>query len=250
MKNFGLADLRLVDPRDAWPNPKAEAMAAGAADVVMAARLYPDTKAALAELNYVLATTARERGITKEVLTPSEAARRLAAAAARGEKTGILFGNERAGLDNDEISFADAVITIPTAEFASLNLGQAVLLSCYEWFRAGDATPMARIEHAPLHRKPTREEMFGLFEHLEREFTDSGFLFPPDKREHMVAPPRHAASRAAHLSGSSDAQGDDRGARQGQAPGEEIRLSRFRSFRRRLHKRTGHHPYDPILEAV
>jgi tRNA/rRNA methyltransferase len=196
MKNFGLADLRLVEPRDRWPNPKAEAMAAGAADIVEAARLYPDTKAALADLHYVLATTARERGVTKEVLTPAEAAQRLRAAAMRGEKVGILFGNERAGLDNDEVSLADAAITIPTAEFSSLNLGQAVLLCGYEWLRAGDATPAVRIEHGPLHRKPTREEMFGLFEHLERELTDSGFLFPPDKRDHMVRAIRAMLHRA------------------------------------------------------
>jgi tRNA/rRNA methyltransferase len=196
MKNFGLSDLRLIAPRDRWPNPKAEAMAAGAADIVEKARLYADTKAALAELHYVLATTARDRGITKEVLTPAEAAKRLRAAAARGEATGILFGNERAGLDNDEISLADAVITVPTAEFSSLNLGQAVLLLGYEWFRAGDATPVSRIEHSPLHRKPTREEMFQLFEHLERELTDSGFLFPPDKRDHMSRAIRATLHRA------------------------------------------------------
>jgi tRNA/rRNA methyltransferase len=196
MKNFGLSDLRLIAPRDRWPNPKAEAMAAGAADIVEKARLYLDTKAALAELHFVLATTARDRGITKEVLTPVEAAKRLRVAAARGAKTGILFGNERAGLDNDEISLADAAITIPTAEFSSLNLGQAVLLLGYEWFRAGDLTPASRIDHGPLHRKPTREEMFQLFEHLERELTDSGFLFPPDKRDHMSRAIRATIHRA------------------------------------------------------
>jgi len=196
MKNFGLADLRLVDPRAGWPNPKAEAMAAGAADIVGKAALYADTRAALADLHFVLATTARERGVTKEVLTPPEAARRLHEAVARGEKAGILFGNERAGLDNDEVSLADAVVTIPTAEFSSLNLGQAVMLLAYEWFRAADETPPARIEHGPLHRPPTREEMFGLFDHLERELTESGFLFPPDKREHMVRAIRATLHRA------------------------------------------------------
>jgi tRNA/rRNA methyltransferase len=186
MKNFGLSDLRLVDPRDGWPNRKADAMAAGAIGVVETARVFPDLNAAIAELQLVFATTARDRGTTKEVITPAEAARRLRAASARGEKTGLLFGNERAGLDNDEISLASAVITIPTAEFASLNLGQAVLLLSYEWFRADDATPSARIEHSPLHRKPTREEMLQLFEHLEHELTVSGFLYPPDKRGSMV----------------------------------------------------------------
>lgn len=196
MKNFGLSDLRLVAPRDGWPNARADAMAAGAVDIVQSARLFATVKDALSDLNLVYATTARERGITKEVLTPTQAARRLRLASARGEKTGILFGNERAGLDNDEISLADAVITIPTAEFSSLNLGQAVLLTGYEWFRQADTTPPARIEHGPLHRKPTREEMFQLFDHVERELTASGFLYPPDKQPPMIRAIRATIHRA------------------------------------------------------
>jgi tRNA/rRNA methyltransferase len=196
MANFGLSDLRLVDPRDGWPNERAWMMAVGALEVLEGAKLFPTVEESLADLHFVLATTARERGITKEVLTPTEAARRLRAASARGEKTAILFGNERAGLDNDEVSLADAVVTIPTSSFSSLNLGQAVLLLGYEWFRQGDATPPARVEHAAFHRKPTRAEMFGLFEHLERELADSGFLFPPDKRDHMVRAIRATLHRA------------------------------------------------------
>jgi tRNA/rRNA methyltransferase len=196
MKNFGMTDLRLVCPRAPFPNPRAEAMAVGAADVLSAARVFGDLKAALGDLHLVYATSARERGITKEVLTPQEAARRLRRASARGEKTGILFGNERAGLDNDEISLADAVVTIPTSEFSSLNLGQAVLLLCYEWLRSADRTSPARIEHGPLHRKPTRAEMFQLFEHLETELRESGFLFPPDKAEHMIRATRAMLHRA------------------------------------------------------
>ncbi|HVZ92530.1 MAG TPA: RNA methyltransferase [Rhizomicrobium sp.] len=196
MKNFGMTDLRLVCPRAPFPNPRAEAMAVGAADVLSAARVFGDLKAALGDLHLVYATSARERGITKEVLTPQEAARRLRRASARGETTGILFGNERAGLDNDEISLADAVVTIPTSEFSSLNLGQAVLLLCYEWLRSADRTSPARIEHGPLHRKPTRAEMFQLFEHLETELRESGFLFPPDKAEHMIRATRAMLHRA------------------------------------------------------
>lgn len=198
MKNFGLADLRLVNPRAAWPNPKAEAMAVGASDVLDGARVYDDLKAGLGDLHLVYATTARERGVTKEVLTPAEAARRLRDAAAKGRKTGILFGNERAGLENDEISLADAVVTVPTSGFSSINLGQAVLLIGYEWFKAADATPASRVEHNPYHRKPTREEMFGLFEHLERELLDNGFLFPPDKSGAMIRAMRATLHRA-HL---------------------------------------------------
>ncbi len=196
MKNFGLADLRLVAPRDGWPNAKADAMAAGAVDVVKKARVFATLREALADLQLVFATTARERGTTKEVLTPPEAARRLHAASAAGEKSGLLFGNERAGLDNEEISLCDAVVTIPTADFASLNLGQAVLLNAYEWFRAADATPRARIEHGPVHRKPTREEMFQLFDHLERELLASGFLYPPEKSDGMMRATRAMLHRA------------------------------------------------------
>jgi tRNA/rRNA methyltransferase len=196
MKNFGLSDLRLVGPRDGWPNKKADAMAAGASDVVQNARVHEDLRSALSELQLVFATTARDRGTTKEVITPAEAAKRLRKATARGERVGILFGNERAGLDNDEISLADAVITIPTAEFASLNLGQAVLLLSYEWYRAGDLTPSALIEHSPIHRKPTREEMLQLFEHLEHELTVSGFLYPPNKRGAMIRAMRATIHRA------------------------------------------------------
>ena len=196
MANFGLNDLRLVNPRCVWPNDKAIAMAVSASDVVERAGVFSSVREAVGDLDLVFATTARDRGITKEVLTPAEAARRLREASALGQKTGVLFGNERAGLDNDEISLCDAVITIPTAEFASLNLGQAVLLASYEWFRAGDATPPARIEHGPVHRKPTREELFGLFDHLERELHESGFLFPPDKRAAMQRAIRATLHRA------------------------------------------------------
>jgi tRNA/rRNA methyltransferase len=129
-------------------------------------------------------------------MTPAEAAKRLRVASTRDERTGILFGNERAGLDNDEISLCDAVITVPTAEFASLNLGQAVLVTSYEWFRAGDATPPARLEHGQLQRKPTREEMLQLFEHLERELLVSGFLYPPDKVDGMARAIRATLHRA------------------------------------------------------
>lgn len=196
MANFGLSDLRLVAPRDGWPNKKAEAMAAGATGILDKARVFAAAREAISELELVYATTARERGTTKEVLTPAEAARRLRAASLRGEKTGIVFGNERAGLDNEEISLCDAVITIPTADFASLNLGQAVLLNAYEWFRASDATPPARIEHGPIHRKPTREELFQLFAHLERELQASGFLYPPEKHGTMVRAIRATIHRA------------------------------------------------------
>lgn len=186
MKNFGLAELRLVAPRDGWPNEKATAMAAGAADIVEAARIFETTAEALADLQLVLATTARERGFAKPVLTPAAAASRLRESSAAGHKTGILFGGERSGLDNEEVSLATAIITIPTASFASLNLGQAVLLVGYEWFKATDQTPAVQLDHGPLAKPATGEELQHLFAHLEDELLKSGFLYPPDKAEAMM----------------------------------------------------------------
>ncbi len=196
MKNFGLSDLRLVEPRDGWPNTKAAAMAANAGDILERARVFATLGEALADLQLVFATTARDRGISKPVLTPPEAARRLRAAADCGAQTGLLFGNERAGLDNEELSLAVAIITIPTAEFASLNLGQAVLLNAYEWFRLGDETPVARIDHGPLARPATNEEMQHLFAHLEEELLKSGFLYPPNKAAAMIGYLRAMLHRA------------------------------------------------------
>src|SRR5437868_4919855 len=103
MKNFGLFDLRLVAPREAWPNEKARHMAAGAADLLSQVRVFGTAREALSDLQLVFATTARERGVAKPVLTPWEAAKQLRAVAAHGTRTGVLFGGERAGLDNDEV---------------------------------------------------------------------------------------------------------------------------------------------------
>jgi tRNA/rRNA methyltransferase len=196
MKNFGLEDLRLIAPRDPWPNEKARHMAAGASDLLESVRLFDTAEAALGDLQLVFATTARERGVAKPVATPPEAARLLHAAVATGTRCGILFGGERAGLDNDEVSLATAIVTIPTAEFSSLNLAQSVMLLCYEWFRAADETPPSRIDHGPIAKPATREEMFQLFEHLEDELLTSGFLYPPSKETPMIRHVRALLNRA------------------------------------------------------
>lgn len=196
MKNFGLADLRLVAPRDGWPNEKAIVMAVGAADIVEAARIFETTESALADLQLVFATTARERGFAKPVLTPAAAAARLRDAHSAGHKTGILFGGERSGLDNHEVSLATAIVNIPTDSFSSLNLGQAVLLLGYEWFKAADQTPPARIDHGVLARPATGEELAHLFTHLEDELLKSGFLYPPDKAEAVMRNIRATLTRA------------------------------------------------------
>jgi len=196
MANFGLADLRLVKPRDGWPNAKAEAMAAMAAPLVAAAQIYDSVEKAIGGLRLVFAATARDRAMAKPVLTPAEAAQRLREAAAKGIAAGVLFGNERAGLTNDEVALADCAITIPTAPgFSSLNLGQAVLLVSYEWFKTGAATPPERIEHGAALPAP-REELIRLFEHLEEELEQSGFLFPPGNRPGMIRNLRSILHRA------------------------------------------------------
>jgi tRNA/rRNA methyltransferase len=196
MANFGLSDLRIVKPRDGWPNPKAEAMAAQAVPVIAAARIYDKVEAAIAELGLVVATTARDRSMAKPVLTPAEAALRLRRTAESGIASGILFGNERAGLTNDEVALADCVITIPTAPgFSSLNLGQSVLLVGYEWFRVGDATPAEQIDHGG-GQPATREDLIRLFEHLETELEKGGFLFPAGNRPGMVRNLRNILHRA------------------------------------------------------
>jgi len=185
MKNFGLTDLRLIAPKVEWPNDRAQVLASGAGDILEGAQLYSDAPAALADFQLVLATTARGRDVVREILTPAEAAARLREAAAKGIRTALLFGGERAGLENDEISLCDALITIPTAQMSSLNLGQAVLLLGYEWLKSADATPPTRLR-PHLGVPAQRQELIDLFDHLEKELETGGFFFPPAKKGAMV----------------------------------------------------------------
>lgn len=196
MKNFGLTDLRLVAPRDGWPNERATAMAAGASGILENARVFTTLAEALGDLNLVYATTARQRGVPKPVLTPQAAAAHLRQAGTTGVRTGILFGSERSGLDNAEVSLATAIINIPTASFASLNLGQAVLLLGYEWLKSADTTPPVQLDHGPLARPASREDLFHLFAHLEDELLKANFLYPPDKSEAMMQNIRAMLMRA------------------------------------------------------
>jgi tRNA/rRNA methyltransferase len=198
MANFGLTDLRLVKPRDGWPNEKAQAAAAGAAFLVDQATVYDSVEGAVGKLNFVLAATARPREMAKTVLSPESAAAELRRRERSGERTGVLFGPERSGLDNDTIALADAILTAPVSpEFASLSLPQAVLLLGYEWLKADSAEPQLGRATAydgpaaegiafPETRPATREELFLLFEHLETELDRCGFLYPPEKRASMV----------------------------------------------------------------
>jgi tRNA/rRNA methyltransferase len=189
MANFGLDDLRLVNPRQGWPRTDeyrevACSAAAGATDVLDAARVFASVEAAVADLSAVYATTARERGQMKAVLTPSAA---MAAAAAAGEKRGILFGPERTGLDNDEVALADAIVTFPSnPAYASLNLAQAVLLCGYEWFKAahGDTPPPSTFPRA-VSPPAQREMLLAFFAYLEDRLDENGFFRPVAKKPGM-----------------------------------------------------------------
>jgi tRNA/rRNA methyltransferase len=186
MANFGLSDLRLVAPKEDWrgdglSGERAMAAAAGAKDVLLAARPYDSVTAAIADLRHVWATTARERGQDKRIVPPHDAMTEAATHAVRGEAQGILFGPERTGLDNDEVALADAIITFPVnPAYASLNLAQAVLLVGYEWFGAAHAgaLPFTEPERAP---PAPREMVLSLFDYLEGELEQAGFFRPEGK---------------------------------------------------------------------
>jgi len=183
MWNFGLEHMRLVAPRDGWPNPAAVAMASGAVRVLDAVRVDADTDAAIADLNYVYATTARPRGMTKTVFTPEQAMQDARARIGRGEKVGVLFGAERAGLENADVIRANAVITVPVnPAFASLNLAQCVLLTAYEWRRSGNATLPERPEKA---RPATREEVTRMIDELSARLEAGNFFWPEHKRQSL-----------------------------------------------------------------
>ena len=169
MWNCGLTDLRLVNPRDGWPNPKATAMASGADIVVDNTRVFETTAAAVADLHRVYATTARPRDMVKRMTTPRQAAMELNAAVAVGQRVGVLFGSERFGLVNEDIVRSEAIIQVPlNPAFTSLNLGQAVLLICYECFLAaledGNAEPVAKARELA-----SSAQIDGLLDHLDRE---------------------------------------------------------------------------------
>ncbi len=196
MLNCGLSTLRLVSPRDGWPNDKAQRAASGADVVLENAEVFDSVADAVADLERVVATTARNRELTQRILTPRYAAAEVRGWIGQGERVGILFGPERTGLENDDMVHADTALSIPlNPQFSSLNVAQAVLLVSYEWAAAGDATPAARMaDHAT--RPATKEELQNLFEHLERALDQSGFLRNKDMRPSMVLNLRALLQRA------------------------------------------------------
>lgn len=195
MANFGLWDLRLVNPRDGWPNEKAVAAASRADHVIERVQVFSSVEAAIADLSLIFATTARKRDMAKPVLGPDEAARRLVSHIGSAQKAGLLFGRERWGLNNEEVALADAIVTLPVEPaFASLNIAQAVLVLAYEFRRNRDAElPFATNLQAPA----PKQELVGFFEQLEGALDRSGFFRPPEKRPSMINNLRAMLSRAA-----------------------------------------------------
>jgi len=197
MLNCALSELRLVRPRDGWPNPKAEAAASGAVAVIEGATLYETTEEAIADLQRVYATTARSRDMIKPVLTPRAAATEIRALADEGLRVGVLFGRESKGLTNDDVALADTILQAPlNPAFSSLNLAQAVFCLGYEWFQAGDDTPDRETPLPRSTRAATKDELVGFFEHLESELDACGFLQVIEKRPTMVRNLRNMFGRA------------------------------------------------------
>ncbi|MBT8409548.1 MAG: RNA methyltransferase [Alphaproteobacteria bacterium] len=195
MWNFGLDRMAVVAPRDGWPNTRAVAMASGAGRLLDEAQLFDTTSDAIGDAHFVYATTARSRDLTKEVFTPEAAMRDAADRVASGQRVAVLFGPERAGLENDDIARASAIISVPVnPDFPSLNLAQCVLLTGYEWRRATEtATPR---ETAFAGTEPaTQIEIEKLGDHYEERLQEAGFFFPPEKADGMKQVLRNLWSR-------------------------------------------------------
>ena len=178
MLNFGLTELRLVAPRDGWPNPSAGPAASGADEVLANARVYATTAEAVADCAHVYATTVRKRGVTKPVVTPEQAAQQIHAQAGR---SAILFGPERSGLETEDVALARAIVTVPiNPQFASLNLAQAVILCAYEWSKGAELVQPTVEELLP---PAPQEELEGLIAHFEQMLEPRGYFLPKDRAE-------------------------------------------------------------------
>jgi tRNA/rRNA methyltransferase len=185
MLNFGLTRMRVVAPRDGWPNERAVAMASGAGRILDHAGLFSDLPAAIADCDYVYATTARGRELVKPVLTPEQAMIEARALSAAGKRVAVLFGAERTGLETHEVIPANAIVTVPVnPEFPSLNLAQCVLLMGYEWLRPASTVP-AQVMNLAGGDLANRDEVARLGDHFEERLEAAGFFFPPDKVAHM-----------------------------------------------------------------
>lgn len=176
MLNFGLTELRLVSPRDGWPNPDAGPSAAGADVVLEQAQVYATLSEAVADCAHVYATTVRKRGVTKPVVTPDQAATAIHAAPTR---SAIVFGPERSGLETEDVALARSIITVPiNPEFPSLNLAQAVILVAYEWSKGID---LASPPVSDLGEPAPQEELDGMIGQIDAMLVEAGYYYPPDR---------------------------------------------------------------------
>ena len=195
MWNFGLEQMRVVAPRDGWPSTRAVAMASGAGRLLDAAQHFDGVSEAVGDANFIFATTARGRGLTKPILAPEEAMRQAAEKLAQGQKVAVLFGPERAGLENEDIAGANALISVPVnPDFPSLNLAQCVLLMAYEWRRAQGQVELVRMELAKTQWAEAIE-VEKLAQHYEERLEDAGFFFPEAKAPGMKVNLRNMWSR-------------------------------------------------------
>lgn len=177
MLNFGLADLRLVNPRDGWPNPAAGPAASGADIVLERAQVFDSVAEAVADCPFVYATTVRKRGLVIPVVSPEEAAREIRT---QSGTSAVLFGAERSGLETEEVAVAQKIVTVPiNPEFRSLNLAQAVILLAYEWSKLGSlAVPTEGEAEEP---RATQAQLEGLIGQMDEALEKSGYYFPPDR---------------------------------------------------------------------
>ena len=195
MSNFGLDLMRLVAPRDGWPNPSAAAMASGAGRLLDRAGLFGGVAGAVGDCQYVMATTARARGLTKPVLSPEHAMQEAARRIAAGERVAILFGPERAGLENEDVARANVLVNEPVnPAFPSLNLAQCVLLCAYEWRRATAEVMPERVDMAGADWAE-QHEIERLADHYEARLEAAGFFFPEHKAARMRLNLRNMWSR-------------------------------------------------------
>ncbi|TXN03724.1 RNA methyltransferase [Methylobacterium sp. WL64] len=180
MANFGLSELRLVNPKNGWPKKGVREAASGATHVLDRATIHASVAEAIGDLHYVLATTARERGQMKRVFAPEDAMGEVVAR--QGQRVAVMFGRERVGLMNDEVSLADAIITFPVSpDFPSLNLAQAVLLVGYAW-RQASGRAVLPFSGELLSSPASREALISLFGSLEAAL-DGARFYPPEKRD-------------------------------------------------------------------
>ena len=179
MGNFGLSDLRIVAPRDGWPNPAAETMSAGAFDSAVTPRVFDTLEAASADLSFLAATTARPRGMEKPVLNAVDA---VAEIDQRGAAhCGVMFGAEKMGLLNEHVALANAIVTFPVNPgFASLNLAQAVGVFVHAWAARAQSSPDDSF--GGVNEPASREDLVGMMEHFENELERAGFFYPPEKK--------------------------------------------------------------------